>query len=126
MTVGRFGHHLFVNTSLSLVESIAELLKTRLNLVNRALKLLLLLGKLLNFLTSTVEFILLGVNELFGLIVLLFDLVKLDGDLADFFLLILGGRVVIVGLEKRVHVHSAFGTIINAKNRKESWTLKLK
>lgn len=89
-----------------------QLLQTRRNLVDRAFDLLLLLGKLFNFLARAVEFVFFGVDQLFRLVVLLLDLVELGADLADLFDVVLSCRVVVRRLKKRIYVHGILGTVI--------------
>jgi len=117
VSVGGLGHLFLVDAGLSLVESLAQLLETGLNLVDGSLKLLLLLRKLVDFLASAVKFVFLGINEFLGFVVLLLNAVQLDAHLADFLSLVLGGGVVVVGFEQGVHVNGAFGTIVNTTGK---------
>jgi len=102
------------------IKGITELFETALDLVDGTLKIVFLLGELVNFLACAVEFILLSVNEFLCFIVLLLDAVQLDADLADLLSIVLRSRIVVVGFKQRVHVNSTFGTIVNTTYKKNS------
>lgn len=96
------------------------MLQAALDLENGALSLRLLLRELLNFLTGAVKLVLLGNDELLGLVVLLLDLVELCRDFANLFDIILCRTVVVGGLQEGVDVYGVLGTIVETTANSKS------
>ena len=88
MQVGAASHLLSVNLVLSLIETFIKLGKSFLVVSNGTLDLSLLDLQASNLFADAVILVLLESDELFGLVVLLFDLGQLDRDFLDLLLFV--------------------------------------
>ena len=89
MAVGSLAHPLLVDLGLSVSSVLLELLETVLVFEHWAGSVLLLDLELLDFLLDLLELALFSGELLFGLVVLFLNLRELDGNLIDFFLVVL-------------------------------------